>query len=182
MAGVGALIVGPVGCVLAWFGLSLSIGSLMKYCYLFSNLCAPGHDSDTAVDECRTYDFPVFITGVHMLVSWAICSLFVGRKAGGKKSSKRAKAPSPMSLKQQLRQILPLAGLFAVSVGFGNVSLTYLYPSFNQMVSTTTPLITMIMQMVVVNARYNNWALVSVGGRGLAMILRYLVMLCFLSK
>lgn len=52
-------------------------------------------------------------------------------------------------------KILPLAFLFAVSVSFGNTALSYVYPSFNQMVTTMTPLITMVLQVVLLRTRYN---------------------------
>lgn len=43
----------------------------------------------------------------------------------------------------------------------GNMSLVYVYPSFNQMVSTTTPMITMLVE-ILAGTRYNKWAYISV--------------------
>ena len=38
-----------------------------------------------------------------------------------------------MGLAQQAREIMPLSLCFALSVAMGNLSLKYIYPSFNQM-------------------------------------------------
>merc|ERR1719160_1057994 len=63
-----------------------------------------------------------------------------------------------MSLTQQAQKIFPLAACFALSVGMGNLSLKYIFPSFNQMLGASSPLITVIMMVLVTNTRYNSWA------------------------
>lgn len=63
-----------------------------------------------------------------------------------------------MGLEQQAKKIFPLAACFALSVGMGNLSLKYIFPSFNQMLGASSPLITVIMMVLVTNTRYNAWA------------------------
>ncbi len=127
-------------CVLMWFGLSIAVSNLTKWCYLNSNLC---HKNG----KCRRFDFPIFITACHMLCSWVLCSRY-------------AKTKLPQS--DRFRRVLPLALMFALSVGAGNLSLYYIYPTFTQMVSNCTPVITMLMQMLFLKTEYNWWGLVSV--------------------
>ena len=93
------------------------------------------------------YDFPIFITGIHMFFCALMTFPFVKVR---------------LTMAEQVRLVSPLALLFAISVGMGNLSLVYVYPSFSQMVSTATPLITMVLHVCLTRARYNRWALVSV--------------------
>lgn len=66
-----------------------------------------------------------------------------------------------MGLIQQAKKIFPLAACFALSVGMGNLSLEYIFPSFNQMLGASSPLITVVMMVLVTNTRYNTWTWVS---------------------
>ncbi|CAD7942799.1 unnamed protein product [Amoebophrya sp. A120] len=176
-------------CVLMWFVCNLSIAPMMKWSYTNTRLCLPARTGDYekntarkltataastssaggetaggAIDSlsgriqtddefgtgpriCRQYDFPIFITAVHMFWCSVMCFPFV---------------KVSLTFTEQIRLILPLSMLFAVSVSMGNLSLAYVYPSFSQMVSTTTPLITMCLHMLVSGARYNSWAMISV--------------------
>lgn len=149
-------------CVLIWFGLNMSIGSLMKWIYLRSKLC-----SAVNPQRCEQYDFPLFITSVHMLCCWLLCGLYLRvRRASAPDDvggvAARDKGGSNLATWERVRSVGPLAALFAISVGLGNLSLSYVYPSFNQMVSTTTPLITMLIQILVYRSKYNWWAYISV--------------------
>ncbi|CAD7926590.1 unnamed protein product [Amoebophrya sp. A25] len=148
-------------CVFAWFTLNLALGPLMKWSYTNTQLCF-GY-------SCTTYNFPIFITAVHMLCCFVLTGpivvpkIIAGHGAKGTSSSTSTTASaSILPLQRQLLEVAPLALMFAVSVGMGNVALVYVYPSFSQMISTTTPLITMVMHMLFSNARYNTWAMVSV--------------------
>ena len=142
----------------------------MKWCYLHTQLCRRAGPEEERL--CVRFDYPIWITALHMLFCWAICGLW--RKArrrnvsataptsiqnmkNSDESRIRGQTGASLSLRAQMR-IVPLAALFAVSVGLGNVSLTYVYPSFSQMVSTTTPLITMLLHTLIGGARYNKWA------------------------
>jgi len=144
-------------CVLLWFGLNMSIGSLMKWIYLHSKLC-----SALRPDRCEQYDFPLFITSVHMLCCWLLCGVYLRASRSPAPDDGAVVVGSGLGAGEIFRSVGPLAALFAVSVGLGNLSLSYVYPSFNQMVSTTTPLITMLIQILFYRSKYNCWAYVSV--------------------
>jgi solute carrier family 35 protein E4 len=135
--------------VLMWFVLNLSIGSLlMKWCLMHGKLCFDREQEDSSITkQCTKFDFPIFMTGFHMVFCWVICKPFVKIK---------------LSLNEQLRSVFPLAAIFAASVGVGNMALSYVYPSFKEMVSTTMPLITMAMQAFFCGTRYNRWAYIAV--------------------
>jgi drug/metabolite transporter (DMT)-like permease len=66
-----------------------------------------------------------------------------------------------MSFREQLDKIAPLAGCFALSVAMGNMSLKYIYPSFNQMLGATSPLITVFMAVIMQGKRYNLYTWIS---------------------
>merc|ERR1719356_1956813 len=117
--------------------------------------------------RCEQYDFPLFITSVHMLCCWLLCGLYLRvRRASapddGGVAAVGDKDGSRLAAGEIFRLVGPLAALFAISVGLGNLSLSYVYPSFNQMVSTTTPLITMLIQILVYRSNFNCWAYISV--------------------
>lgn len=137
-------------CVVVWFSLNISIGSLMKYCYLNSILC------NAQKNHCITFEFPIFTTFLHMLYSRVLCGVWLWAKQNTSRKVRRI----PFAI--QIQKILPLAILFCISVAFGNVSLRYVYPSFNQMVSSTTPLITMLVEIALLGSRYNTWAHIAV--------------------
>lgn len=94
--------------------------------------------------------FPLTVTALHMIFSWVMCRLYMAWKG--------QKQATNMGLKQQATKIFPLAACFAVSVGMGNLSLKYIFPSFNQMLGASSPFITVIMMVLVTNTRYNAWA------------------------
>jgi len=149
-------------CVVMWFGLNMSIGSLMKWIYLHSKLCSARHPK-----RCEQYDFPLFITSVHMLCCWLLCGLYLRvRRASaphdGGEVAAGGRGGNNLATGERFRLVGPLAALFAISVGLGNLSLSYVYPSFSQMVSTTTPLITMLIQILIYRSKYNWWAYISV--------------------
>jgi len=58
--------------------------------------------------------------------------------------------------------ILPLSISFALSVGTGNLALKYLFPSFNQMLSSIGPLVTLILDLGITGTKYNFASYVSV--------------------
>merc|ERR1719254_369125 len=66
-----------------------------------------------------------------------------------------------MGFRQQLEKIAPLAICFALSVAMGNLSLKYIYPSFNQMLGAMSPLITVLMAVIFQQKRYNGWTWLS---------------------
>jgi len=135
-----------IACViLAWFALNICIGSLTKWTMLYGEVCIEGN--------CAQFTFPLTITVVHMLFSWVMCGvyLFLIKK----------QEVVQLSLQRQIRTILPLAAAFAISVAGGNLSLKYIYPSFNQMLGSVSPLITVTIAVAFQHKRYNRWTWVS---------------------
>jgi drug/metabolite transporter (DMT)-like permease len=125
--------------VISWFVLNIAMGSSTKWLFIHGQICP-----DEGV--CVPYRFPLAITVVHMGFSWTMCRahLYIrGAKLGG------------LGFREQVDKIAPLAGCFALSVAMGNMSLKYIYPSFNQMLGATSPLITVFMAVVMQQKRYN---------------------------
>merc|ERR1719265_2523309 len=112
----------------------------MKWLYLYGKICHHG--------ECTHFAFPLYTTAVHMVFSWILC-LFYVYAAGTHKPS--------MSFKQQVRKIFPLAACFALSVGIGNLSLKYIYPSLGQMFGSGAQLVTVAMATCMTGTVYNRW-------------------------
>lgn len=136
-----------IAVVIAWFVLNIAMGSSTKWIYLYGKICYTG-------DECKAFVFPLTITVIHMIFSWGMCHVqlyyFRGKPKG-----------SGLTLGQQFQQVAPLAFFFALSVGMGNLSLKYIYPSFNQMLGAMSPLITVALAVVMQGKRYNTWTWLS---------------------
>lgn len=126
--------------VLIWFVLNTTIMNLMKWLYLYGKICHRG--------ECTYFAFPLYTTAVHMLFSWIMCLLYL--------FCTRTKIPN-LSLENQIRKICPLAACFALSVGIGNLSLKYIYPSLGQMLGSGAPLVTVAMATCMTGTVYNRW-------------------------
>lgn len=91
------------------------------------------------------FRFPLFLTAVHMFCSFMCTSAFFS--ATGRPVIRR--------------RVYHLSLSFAVSVGFGNQALAYIYPSFNQMLGATSPLVTLLLAVVMTGRRFNRWAMCS---------------------
>lgn len=76
-----------------------------------------------------------------MIFSWAVCKIHIFYFRGGLKGNE-------LTLTKQLKEIAPLSLCFALSVVMGNMSLKYIYPSFNQMLGAMSPLITVLLAVV----------------------------------
>lgn len=139
--------------VLSWFVLNIAMGSSTKWIFLYGQICEEGA---AQVRTCQAFKFPLTVTVIHMLFSWAMCAFqlrFLRPRPTDKASS--------MSLKEQLRKIVPLSVCFSLSVAMGNLSLKYIFPSFNQMLGAMSPLITVALAVVMQRKRYNWWTWVS---------------------
>mmetsp|Transcript_87423 Transcript_87423/g.209155 ORF Transcript_87423/g.209155 Transcript_87423/m.209155 type:complete len:346 (+) Transcript_87423:23-1060(+) len=122
----------PRGLVIVFFNFATSIllVNSVKYLYTYSN-----------------FKFPLFIASMHMVFSWAATAIFVHS----------SDAPL-MGLRERMRKVLPFTVLQAASIASSNMALTYIYPSYHEMIQSTTPLFTLITCMLLDGARYNCWA------------------------
>ncbi|OLP99764.1 putative sugar phosphate/phosphate translocator [Symbiodinium microadriaticum] len=107
------------------------------------------HNLKTNDKGCTTYQYPVAITVIHMIFSWMLCRVYIFQLRRGK----------ALGLAQQAREIMPLSLCFALSVAMGNLSLKYIYPSFNQMLGpaltrSMSPLITVLLAVVMQQKRF----------------------------
>eukprot|EP00929_Paragymnodinium_shiwhaense_P076659 TRINITY_DN39447_c0_g1_i1.p1 TRINITY_DN39447_c0_g1~~TRINITY_DN39447_c0_g1_i1.p1 ORF type:complete len:362 (-),score=80.60 TRINITY_DN39447_c0_g1_i1:494-1579(-) len=133
--------------IAAWFALNISIGSLTKWLFLYGEICIPG-------SGCKKFDFPLTMTALHMLVSRIVCYIIIYHMR---------EEPKGMQLSgmQRFYKVGPLAACFAASVGMGNASLSYIFPSFKQMVGSASPLVTVAMSVLLAHKRYNWWTWIS---------------------
>ena len=120
--------------VASWFVLNITIASSTKWILVHGSICFQGN-------RCTQYQFPVAITVLHMIFSWLLCRLYIF-------SFRKDLAGERMGLMQQVNEIMPLSLCFALSVAMGNLSLKYIYPSFNQMLGSMSPLITVLLAVI----------------------------------
>eukprot|EP00427_Karlodinium_veneficum_P011773 CAMPEP_0169084808 /NCGR_PEP_ID=MMETSP1015-20121227/12823_1 /TAXON_ID=342587 /ORGANISM="Karlodinium micrum, Strain CCMP2283" /LENGTH=400 /DNA_ID=CAMNT_0009144851 /DNA_START=515 /DNA_END=1717 /DNA_ORIENTATION=+ len=134
--------------VLLWFFCNISLANFTKWLYVYGEIC---HGLE---GRCTLYKFPLAITVVHMVFSWLLCYVQIYYV------KKQAKAT--LSFDQQVRKVAPLAACFALSVAMGNLSLKHIWPSFNQMLGSMSPLITVLIATVFPpRKRYNTWTWLS---------------------
>jgi drug/metabolite transporter (DMT)-like permease len=131
--------------VISWFVLNISLANFTKWTFIYGEVCIKNH--------CQQYKFPLTITVVHMLFSWGLCHLYIFYLST---SARKV----TLSFRQQLSKVVPLAACFALSVAMGNLSLKYIYPSFNQMLGAMTPLITVLIS-IPMGKCYNAWTWLS---------------------
>lgn len=125
-----------------WFVSNVSLGSVTKWTYLYGELC-PASGA-----PCRAYKFPFAVTAMHMLFSWLVCLILIWR---------REQTLIRLDMQAQLKKIAPLAAIFSVCIAMGNLSLKYIFPSFNQMLSSVSPLVTVLVSVFLRGKRYNYW-------------------------
>lgn len=136
-----------VGVVLTWFVLNIAMGCSTKWIFLHGRVCA-GTTAPLKPD-CKAFDFPLNITLVHMFFSWAMCYIQLVHV--------RKKSFKILSLADQWQKIAPLSVSFSMSVAMGNLSLLYIYPSFNQMLGAMSPIITVALAVFMQHKRFNSW-------------------------
>ncbi|CAE7613860.1 unnamed protein product [Symbiodinium sp. CCMP2456] len=126
--------------VTSWFVLNIAIASSTKWIFVHGKICFQDKG-------CTRYQFPVAITVIHMIFSWLLCRVYIFQFRGGLEGKS-------LGLAQQAREIMPLSLCFALSVAMGNLSLKYIYPSFNQMLGSMSPLITVLLAVVMQQKRF----------------------------
>eukprot|EP00439_Symbiodinium_sp_Y106_P013389 s793_g1.t3 len=126
--------------VSSWFVLNITIASSTKWIFVHGKICIQDRG-------CTQYQFPVAITVIHMIFSWLLCRVYIFQFRGGLEGKS-------LGLAQQAREIMPLSLCFALSVAMGNLSLKYIYPSFNQMLGSMSPLITVLLAVVMQQKRF----------------------------
>jgi len=133
--------------VLGWFILNISIANVNKW--IFSK-----------------YDFhyPIFLTLIHIVCSMILSSLTI---RGGWYPLNEIKTWNKWCSK-----ILPLAAIFCASVAAGNIGLRYIFVSYAQIVTATTPLFTVLVTSLLTTTHLKWEIYVSMlpiaGGVGLA--------------
>mmetsp|Transcript_29748 Transcript_29748/g.75728 ORF Transcript_29748/g.75728 Transcript_29748/m.75728 type:complete len:393 (+) Transcript_29748:217-1395(+) len=158
--------------VLSWFVLNIAMGSSTKWIYLYGKVCDYGPvvaepvvaaavlvqgtptTTSSSAEKCESFTFPLTITVIHMIFSWTMCHVQIYYIRGKPKGS-------GLTIGQQFQKVAPLSFFFALSVSMGNLSLKYIYPSFNQMLGAMSPLITVLLAVVLQRKRYNAWTWLS---------------------
>lgn len=135
--------------VLSWFILNIAMASSTKWIFLYGNICR-----EDVPTQCVAFQFPLTITVIHMVFSWGMCHIQLHYFRGGQKKQY-------LTLKQQFEKVAPLAICFSLSVAMGNLSLKYIFPSFNQMLGAMSPLITVGLAVAMQSKRYNSWTWLS---------------------
>lgn len=133
-------------CVLAWFALNITMATVTKSLFLYGRICSEGF-------PCSSFEFPLTMTAFDVIVGRWLSGIYLRFYSRSE--------PRHLSLREQLREIAPMGACFGVSVGLGNLSLKYIYPSFNQMIGASSPLITVLVA-VATGVRFNAWTWLSV--------------------
>jgi len=105
--------------IVGWFAFNISIANVNKW--IFSSF---------------EFRYPVFLTLLHMAVGMILSAVMI---KGGWYPLKEL-----TSWKKWGTKILPLAAIFCASVALGNVGLRYIFVSYAQIVTATTPLFTVL--------------------------------------
>jgi drug/metabolite transporter (DMT)-like permease len=88
------------------------------------------------------FNFPKFLTALHFLASGVICCLVL--LCTSSLSSKRAS----VTWREMLFKMTPLSVVFTCSIGFGNAALMHSSTSFVEMMSSCTPVCTVIVAIL----------------------------------
>jgi solute carrier family 35 protein E4 len=147
--------VGTLFAVASWFILNIAVGSTTKWIFLYGQICTeetPGSEEGTT---CKAFKYPLTITIIHMVFSWVMCFVQLNFISAPKKRR-------VLSIKEQLEKVAPLSICFSLSVACGNLALKYIFPSFNQMLGSMTPLVTVAIAVFFQAKRYNFWTWVSI--------------------
>lgn len=131
--------------VVLWFILNITISNVTKWTYVYGKICVKEFYG------CAHFKFPFMVTVVHMIFSWVCCYIYLNWVRQSLKQGPQ------LDFSRQLTKIAPLAACVAGSFGASNVALKYIYPSFNQMLGSMTPLITVFIAAVFQGKQYNNW-------------------------
>jgi len=137
-----------ISAVLGWFVFNISIANVNKWILTNYN-----------------FRFPVFLTLLHMVCSMLLSAIAI---KGGWYPLKEIPTWS-----KWCRKILPLAAIFCASVAAGNVGLKYIYVSYAQIVTATTPLFTVLVTRLMTPSQNIKWEIYLsmipiAGGVGLA--------------
>jgi len=119
--------------VCAWMGIGASLTSLVKY----------------TLDN--GFPYPLFTTAMHMLISFLFCYIALNVLHLAPKFT-------PLRTKDQLKHVLPIAVCQALSIGFSNMALLTLYPSFVSMINTTQPLFSILFGLLFSTEKFNLWS------------------------
>jgi len=131
--------------IVVWFILNISISNVTKWTYVHGKVCVKEYYG------CEHFKFPFMVTVVHMIFCWVMCYIYL-------KCIKQTLNKGPqLGISQQATKIAPLAACVAGSFGTSNLALKYIFPSFNQMLGSMTPLITVFIATFFQGKRYNNW-------------------------
>lgn len=107
-----------LGFVLSWFAFNISMANTVKWLFMNGVICIDGRG-------CVKYDFPLTMTSLDILAGRFLSQGYLYIWLPNRRT---------LGLSEQLRGVAPLGACFALSVGMGNLSLKYIYPSFNQMI------------------------------------------------
>eukprot|EP01103_Thecamoeba_quadrilineata_P005037 TRINITY_DN14892_c0_g1_i1.p1 TRINITY_DN14892_c0_g1~~TRINITY_DN14892_c0_g1_i1.p1 ORF type:complete len:323 (+),score=50.25 TRINITY_DN14892_c0_g1_i1:87-1055(+) len=131
---IGGVDLATLLAVIGWFVLNISIANVNKW--IFTNF---------------DFQYPVFLTMLHMVTSLFFSS--VSKRLGWFHFKEIA------TWDKWSRKILPLAIIFCASVAAGNIGLKYIYVSYAQIVTATTPLFTVIVTRLLTtqNLKWDIW-------------------------
>lgn len=128
--------------VAIWFVLNIAMSNIVKWTYVHGTLI-------TADGKQIKYKFPMFITVLHMTASWIMCGSYMQFVTGWPENT--------LNFRQQVKQIMPFAICYALSIACNNMSLVLIYPSLNQMLASVGPVVTVLVARTFTGVRSNNW-------------------------
>lgn len=111
-------------------------------CYLFA-LCFIKISVRHLFEEYK-FEFPTFLTALHFLTSGLLCCVLL-MCAPTFSANRRHAVPSWSCM---LCKILPMSLVFASSIAAGNAALVYASTSFVEMMSSSTPVCTVVVALV----------------------------------
>jgi hypothetical protein len=133
------------------------------------------------------FKFPLFVTSCHLLISWfgARVMIFGWGNWGWWKTDNTASTEAEsnantnnsqvnndntmntcncpnLSIKEQLHQIIPFSILGGLAIICGNFALIHIFPSLNEMLQCSTPIVVLLLSILFNGTRYNLYSYLAI--------------------
>eukprot|EP00397_Hematodinium_sp_SG-2012_P033934 GEMP01036334.1.p1 GENE.GEMP01036334.1~~GEMP01036334.1.p1 ORF type:complete len:350 (+),score=27.78 GEMP01036334.1:29-1078(+) len=100
------------------------------------------------------FPYPLFCSASHMMTAFVFASIYIDIL--GLVPDFRI-----LDVKTQSQYIWPIALAHASSIGLTNIGVNYLFPSFVSMISTTQPIFTLIIGLLLATEKFNKWSYIA---------------------
>eukprot|EP00040_Diaphanoeca_grandis_P012515 m.63472 g.63472 ORF g.63472 m.63472 type:complete len:333 (+) comp23286_c0_seq1:363-1361(+) len=133
--------IATVAVTMAWFFFNGCMSNINKWLFYHYN-----------------FRYPLFVTMCHQIFCWVFSGLVI--HLFPKRLNVNPKPPS----EQVLNRVRVLAIVFSISIACGNIALRYVFPSFTQVVASSTPISTAIAAFFIQGKMESTTSLLCIAG------------------